>query len=497
MITRSSLAVQAVRQRDVDDRTRPVFGVAVHTTGSGIVNLARRLKVDPLEKAVAYYENPDNYFPAYVIGYDGTIIQIADEKERAQHIGFEQRSSYLDGSWKTRVPPEVVTMWKARWPQFKSPAHLFPGSSPNNCVVPETRLLSADLEWVEAGACRVGDSLIAFPENLGHHMKLQHSVVVRSTTLRKSCVRIVTTHGDLVSSVDHLWVAKRPYGKKRRSGRKNSYGPVSVRATWVPAGQVRVGDRLLYFTKPWTSLAHTWSAGYLAGLYDGEGSVGSRQGEVCLSQNEGLVLDRARRLLSQAGFSYSPLVGSKKCKQLYLTGDRASMRLLGTIRPVRLLQRSAETWEGRRIFGRNTEKPLVLAVEPAGEQWVSAVQTSTGTFIAEGFLSHNCYIGIEMLPVANDLYGMAPWSQAIWKGWGKPQGFLYTLNQHQALLMLAKDIAERWSLPIGWHRTGRLCTHEDVNPIARHTKKPPACWDPGIIRPKPWFDWNYLLGLLD
>src|SRR5581483_11667953 len=30
---------------------------------------------------------------------------------------------------------KVVALWKARWPDFKSPAHLFPGPSPNQVYV--------------------------------------------------------------------------------------------------------------------------------------------------------------------------------------------------------------------------------------------------------------------------------------------------------------------------------------------------------------------------
>jgi N-acetyl-anhydromuramyl-L-alanine amidase AmpD len=125
------------RRRDVDDRAIPVYGVAVHCTGSGIVTKALAHGADPLEYAVGYYLRPDSYFAHYVIGFDGTIAQIADEHERASHIGLTKadRHAYLGGTWKTRLPTSFTKAWTARWPGVRSPSHLYPGRSPNDAYV--------------------------------------------------------------------------------------------------------------------------------------------------------------------------------------------------------------------------------------------------------------------------------------------------------------------------------------------------------------------------
>lgn len=134
MKTRSDLATQVPRPRDVDDRSAPVFGVVIHTTGSGIVEQAVKLKVNPLDHAVAYYLKPDSYFPHYVIGWDGHCVQVADERERAQHVGLSaaDRQLYLSGRWKNRLATELVLRWVTRWPGFASPSALYPGPSVNN-----------------------------------------------------------------------------------------------------------------------------------------------------------------------------------------------------------------------------------------------------------------------------------------------------------------------------------------------------------------------------
>jgi hypothetical protein len=123
-------------RRDVDDRKTPAFGVAVHCTGSGIVTKALAHGADCLEYAVAYYQRGP-YFAHYVIGFDGTIAQIADEHERAQHIGMTgpDRAAYLSGAWKARLPRVFTDAWAARWPGFKSPSHLYPTKLPNDSYV--------------------------------------------------------------------------------------------------------------------------------------------------------------------------------------------------------------------------------------------------------------------------------------------------------------------------------------------------------------------------
>lgn len=131
---KSELAAQARRQRDVSDRTAEIWGLAVHQTGSGITGAAAAAGVPALEYAVAHYSTPGENFAHYVVDYDGAIVQIADERERAWHVGLsaEERRLYLSGEWERMLPKKLVDLWKRRWPAYSSPAHLFPGTSPNN-----------------------------------------------------------------------------------------------------------------------------------------------------------------------------------------------------------------------------------------------------------------------------------------------------------------------------------------------------------------------------
>lgn len=130
----SPLAKLEAHPRHVGDRAATIWGVTLHCTGSGVVNRALANGRDPFREAVNYYLRPDTPFtPHYVIGFDGQIAQVANEHERCQHVGFpaQDRQSYLTGAWKYLLPSGYVAAWQKRWPGYISPAHLFPGSSPN------------------------------------------------------------------------------------------------------------------------------------------------------------------------------------------------------------------------------------------------------------------------------------------------------------------------------------------------------------------------------
>lgn len=135
---KSSLAKEFLHHKDVPDRTVPVYGVVVHTTGRGIVDKALAKGADPLYYAASYYLDPKPYGAHYVIGWDGTILQLADDHEKMWHVGLnkKERKAFLNGNWESTVSPKFLKHWKAKWrSQYKSPSHLYPGKSINNVYV--------------------------------------------------------------------------------------------------------------------------------------------------------------------------------------------------------------------------------------------------------------------------------------------------------------------------------------------------------------------------
>lgn len=137
MKTDSPLATAADFPRISKPRGATLFGVVVHTTGQGVPSQAERSKMPPLRVALNIYGRSPNPFPHYVIGGGGELVQICAESQRAWHAGVEadDRAAYLDGTWEQRVSPTALALWKAKWPGVKSPSHLYPTVSPNDCTL--------------------------------------------------------------------------------------------------------------------------------------------------------------------------------------------------------------------------------------------------------------------------------------------------------------------------------------------------------------------------
>lgn len=282
------------------------------------------------------------------------------------------------------------------------------------CVVPETRILKADMTWVAAGDLMPGDKLVGFDEDLavktklnshgrpykvrtGQGAKLRESLVQNVRLLKKDCFRVVTDRGTVTSSDEHMWVAKK------RSSRYSNL------REWIRTDELESGDEITFLCAPW-DVDTSYSGGYLAGIFDGEGWV--HRGSVCFGQNKGPTLDMVKTLLMHCGFDYVERSQNKKrpkMRQLELRGSRAAMRFLGSIRPKRLLATyMTDRWQGTSTWGNGMSVARVLKVERVHDaagghsRDVVAIKTSTKTFIAEGMLSHNCdYSGFHLVLVAN------------------------------------------------------------------------------------------------
>ena len=245
------------------------------------------------------------------------------------------------------------------------------------CLDAATRVLTTDLRWMPIGNVRAGDELIGFDEQLGPQNKLRRSAVQIVAPVRRPSYRIVTDVGSFVASAEHQWVATNHLGERGVASRR-----------WVQTDALRVGHRICRWVEPWTELPDERDAGWLAGLLDGEGHVSNAGNGNCLgfAQKPGAVLERACALLTKYGFSYKLTPNSNGVVGVQV---HRGFRALGAIRPARLLPKGHFLWEGQRSWSLRSDHAQVVAVESLGERELVGMQTSTGTFIAEGLLSHN------------------------------------------------------------------------------------------------------------
>lgn len=256
------------------------------------------------------------------------------------------------------------------------------------CFTPDTRILTNDLQWVEAESLQAGDKLLAFDEH-GHGRvnprRWRWSDVIAKTTRRAACYRVVFEDGQLIASTEHPWLCLR---------RGSTIG-------WLKTTELRLGTKLFRLLTPWKS-GSTFEEGWLSGFYDGEGCLVQRLGKrnpnvsrVMLVQNSGDALAQSLFILDTLGFQYAvhphPHANSNKLWAVWSKGGHAELlRFLGQIRPVRLLDKFTSSTRNEKITA--ISYPKILAIERVPDQWVTSLQTSTGTYVAEGLGAHNCFV---------------------------------------------------------------------------------------------------------
>jgi hypothetical protein len=272
---------------------------------------------------------------------------------------------------------------------------------PENCVHPDTPILRGDLTWQRAGDLQVGDEIVSFDEetvkvgNANGGRRYRRGVVTRNEPGVKDSYRITTAEGAVTASADHPWLVRCSYVTR---------GP---RLAWIASKDLDpLRHRIVSIGRPWEP-EDTRIAGWLAGVLDADGHAfaGGRHGSwVGFGQVDGAVLDLFLAECDRRGWTTKvirrdytmrksrPLSENPKdFTDVRINGGMwASCRVLGTLRPERLLPTAARMWEGA-VVGKTTGDTAVLHVEHVGPQPIASLSTDTHTYIADGLLCHNTH----------------------------------------------------------------------------------------------------------
>lgn len=258
------------------------------------------------------------------------------------------------------------------------------------CLTPDHRVLTADLRYVPLGSVRAGDTLVSFDEEISDspgRARRYKTGTVNAVKLDEEEVFAVTLSNGKVfkATADHLWLSK-----------------LGTEYVWRRTDRMRKGTRVAKPLAEWdTATSH--EAGYLAGMFDGEGcystrvtSSGAAVGALSLSQKPGTVLDRTiDALASVCSETTTGTTNQKGVTAIRIGGGlRGVAHVLGMIRPMRLLNKFKPEHLGR-LTTTNSKNPTVVSIVPIGRQEIVRVDVDAKTMIVEGYAHHNCYLHDE------------------------------------------------------------------------------------------------------
>lgn len=271
---------------------------------------------------------------------------------------------------------------------------------PHYCLAQSERILTADMQWVPCGDLKTGDAIIAFDEEYRpgrKHRRWKWARITHSQPAKKECVRIHLDNDEaVVCTTDHPWLAGIPTSDREIRRR------MWVRADKLiaPPSTNRRENVGMAVCKPFDvwQRAETHDAGWMGGLYDGEGSVsGAKRGGItlCVAQRPGPVLDKAKRILADHGFRFCEYTNVRSdVRTLELCGGFSELlRALGTFQPIRLISRLQAMDLGDYVSTKSFDAAKgiarVVEIEPLGMREIQSISTDASTYVGAGYMMHN------------------------------------------------------------------------------------------------------------
>ena len=150
------------------------------------------------------------------------------------------------------------------------------------------------------------------------------------------------------------------------------------------------GVRLIHELVAWSvSPSIEWAAGFLAGIFDAEGSFS--QTVLRISNTDPEIIGRICSCLRTFGFTFvvehAPFETRKPMDVVRLTGGlREHLRFFHTVGPA--ISRKLDI-EGQAV--KSDARLKVISIEPLKAMRLYDITTETGDYICDGIVAHNCY----------------------------------------------------------------------------------------------------------
>jgi hypothetical protein len=350
------------------------------------------------------------------------IICVADDFDVPVHWDKGIIETIPWGWWKNEIVmwvkdgynPDLLTLAILTRRRYERFGYVFyPGYQSLFCLPPDTPIYMANQTFKAIRDIVPGDMVVGSSRRPGRGVQprdfLQPSKVLEVHKKRDRVVKLTLKSGKtLLCTPDHVWAY---YGDTRQYLRNEKGKILRTTAGYARQrgfGQIRWGEpkigrkllRVLETPPPApTDPESVRDLGWLAGMYDGEGSF------PCISQSldkNPEVCAEIGRVLRRLGFqfstdrSYGKYRGAPVTQQVFtLTGGREEyLKFLAWTRPVRTFKKQVS----KRMFTSRYGSPdEIVSIEPT--YWglndddnttdVYCLSTETKNYVADGYLSHN------------------------------------------------------------------------------------------------------------
>jgi len=251
------------------------------------------------------------------------------------------------------------------------------------CITPNHKLLKSDLKWTEARNLKVGDKVLGFDEfnKKSSGRKYRTSIIEKIKYENRPVFEVKLSSGKIFEvTEDHKWL----------TGQRGS--------KWVETKNLRPKTSTKKYCSKIPKLIDMWEedksyeAGWLSGMFDGEGSLAKDRFTITIAQRPTKTLERLEKILKQ---KYSGKISNRytkrnsDCISIGVKGNAPDkLKFLGEIRPERLMEKFTFEKMGRVENKKDLEE--VISITPVGLKEIIKIQTSTGTFICDGYPMHNC-----------------------------------------------------------------------------------------------------------
>lgn len=258
------------------------------------------------------------------------------------------------------------------------------------CLTPDHKLLGTDLRWKAADTYAVGDTVLGFDEE-GPGRRYRKAVIESVKYDDRPVFAVTLSNGDVIkTTAEHRWLVAHKNTRKQ-----------TARFNWVETQNLRPGmTNIPKLMAVWDE-DQSRDAGWLAGIFDGEGHCSPALCQLTIAQKPGIILDRILSLLpayAKTALSQYRVKTGNTCQVVHINGFRSRrLEFLGTIRPERLIAKVDFNALGRVEARDGTVK--VVSVAPLGVQRIIKIQTSTRTFVADGYPMHNCENDIDVTEI--------------------------------------------------------------------------------------------------